>query len=100
MGRMLKRVPMEFDWPLRRVWPGYLKGQAVDPPMGEGYQLWETTTEGSPVSPVFVTLDELCEWAEKNVGTWGDDNKITAAEWKRMLTEGFVHHREGNRIFI
>ena len=34
----------------------------LGPPKGEGFQLWETTTEGSPVSPVFETLDELCEW--------------------------------------
>ena len=26
-----------------------------EPPMGEGWQLWETVSEGSPVSPVFAT---------------------------------------------
>jgi hypothetical protein len=35
---------------------------ATDPPQGEGWQLWETTTEGSPVSPVFATADELADW--------------------------------------
>jgi hypothetical protein len=28
-------------------------------PAGEGWQLWETTSEGSPVSPVFSTPEEL-----------------------------------------
>lgn len=32
-----------------------------EPPEGEGYQLWETTSEGSPISPVFETLEALCE---------------------------------------
>ena len=32
----------------------------------KGYRLWETTTEGSPVSPFFQTVDELCTWAETN----------------------------------
>jgi hypothetical protein len=26
------------------------------------YQIYETVTEGTPVSPVFATLDELVEW--------------------------------------
>ncbi len=45
--------------------------EPFDPPKGEGYQLWENTTEGSPSSPVFETLDELCEWAAENATTFG-----------------------------
>lgn len=33
-----------------------------EPPMGEGWQLWETVTEGSPVSPVFATSEGLAAW--------------------------------------
>jgi hypothetical protein len=33
-----------------------------EPPMGEGWQLWETVTEGSPVSPVFVSSEDLAAW--------------------------------------
>lgn len=36
--------------------------EAQDPPQGEGWQLWETVSEGSPVSPVFATEDALAEW--------------------------------------
>lgn len=36
--------------------------QSEEPPTGEGYQLWETVSEGSPVSPVFATAQELAEW--------------------------------------
>ena len=32
------------------------------PPEGEGWQLWETVSEGSPISPVFATADALADW--------------------------------------
>jgi len=63
----------------------------VQPPTGPGFQLWEDTSEGSPCSPVFASLDELCAWAEKNATTFGS-HKTSAAEWKRMLDGGFVCH--------
>ncbi|MEU8829304.1 hypothetical protein [Streptomyces sp900116325] len=34
----------------------------TDPPKGDGWQLWETVSEGSPVSPVFATADGLAGW--------------------------------------
>jgi hypothetical protein len=36
--------------------------EPTDPPKGDGWQLWETVSEGSPVSPVFATADELAGW--------------------------------------
>lgn len=77
----------------------YEKWKPKDPPKGDGFQLWETTSEGSPVSPVFKTLDELCEWAESNASTFAD-SKTTKENWKKMLDEGFVCHQEGNNVFI
>jgi len=68
------------------------------PPTGNGYQLWSTTSEGAPISPVFETFDALCEWAAVNATTFASF-KTTAAEWKRMLGEGLVVHREGNMVF-
>jgi hypothetical protein len=43
--------------------------KAQDPPRGKGYQLWEDVSEGSPVSPVFRTLEELCAWCETGATT-------------------------------
>jgi hypothetical protein len=71
----------------------------IEPPEGEGYQLWETTSEGSPDSPVFKTLDELCEYATENCTTFASF-KATKEEWKSMLARNFVCHKEGNNIFI
>jgi hypothetical protein len=36
--------------------------QPSDPPTGEGWQVWETVSEGSPVSPVCATADALIVW--------------------------------------
>lgn len=40
--------------------------QRTEPPTGEGFQLWETVSEGSPTSPVFATADELALWMSRN----------------------------------
>lgn len=36
--------------------------EEYDPPTGEGWQLWSTTSEGHPMSPVFSSADALCNW--------------------------------------
>jgi hypothetical protein len=36
--------------------------EPTGPPIGEGWQLWETVSEGSPISPVFASADDLATW--------------------------------------
>lgn len=36
--------------------------EPTEPPKGEGWQLWETVLEGSPISPVCATADDLAAW--------------------------------------
>lgn len=36
--------------------------ERTDPPEGDGWQLWETVSEGSPMSLVFATAEELGRW--------------------------------------
>lgn len=62
-------------------------------------QLYENTTEGTPLSPIFDNIDDLCAWAAENATTFADWT-ATADEWKSMLMVDFVHHREGNTIFM
>lgn len=136
MGREIKRVPLDFTYPLGSVWYGqylnrieFCKGankgvlcehclefariknieltsyncpnwskyfaevneelrKLCEPPVGEGYQLWDTTSEGSPISPVFKTMDELCEWSEKNATIFGNI-KVSKEEWKRMFDTSY-----------
>lgn len=38
----------------------------TEPPAGPGWQLWETVTSGSPISPVFPTAEKLVDWIVRN----------------------------------
>lgn len=40
----------------------YACWEPTPPPEGPGWQMWETTSEGSPISPVFETPEELARW--------------------------------------
>lgn len=64
-------------------------------------QLYETTSEGTPTSPVFKAdeLEKLCEWAAENATTFADF-KATKEEWMQMLGKGMVHATMGNITFI
>jgi hypothetical protein len=54
------------------IWPSeeekriYEAWTETEPPTGDGYQIWETVSEGSPVSPVFATPEELAQWMVEN----------------------------------
>lgn len=100
---------VDDDWGTCRVCDGHAQDPAsqeaydawkeTPPPTGEGFQLWETTSEGSPSSPVFATLDELCAWCADNATTFGS-SKASAAQWRTMLNDGHVFHAEGNMVFV
>lgn len=59
--------------------------EPTEPPVGEGYQCWETTSEGSPISPVFPSLDGLCEWLESTRASWFGNMGATKAQWMEAL---------------
>ena len=71
----------------------------IEPPTGDGFQLWETTSEGSPTSPVFETLEALCEWCEANATTFASYT-ATKDEWWKMLNDDFVCHESNGVVFI
>jgi len=62
MGREIKRVALDFNWPLEKIWSGYQNEPEIEPPAGDGWQLWETVSEGSPISPVFKTETEFSDY--------------------------------------
>lgn len=72
----------------------------VDPPKGQGYQLWETTSEGSPITPVFETLEDLCEYCEvEKIPVFGRDT-ASKKKWMSMLDKDIVFHEEGSMVFL
>ena len=85
-------------WPTPEIKQQYDDWKETEPPLGEGYQLWEDCSEGSPVSPVFTTLDDLCAWAATHATTFAAF-KATKEEWMEMLAADCVHANVGGNIF-
>lgn len=61
------------------------------PPIPEGdpyaLALYETTTEGTPVSPPFATLEELAAWCEDGATAFGSI-KWTREQWLASFKDG------------
>lgn len=130
MGREVKRVPLDFSWPMNKIWPGYtislyisikhyypdeheelLKEFAkamkceyddasdltdekyddfkIEVPEGKGWQMWETVSEGSPISPVFKTPEELAQWLADTKSSAFGSQTATYEQWLAMIGEGW-----------
>lgn len=70
--------PNEAIRKLHEEWKEY------EPPTGDGYQLWETCSEGSPVSPVFASAEELADWCAENATIFASE-KTSRANWLKMF---------------
>ena len=87
MGRMICRVPIDFNWPLQKVWYSYelADEELSDPPDGPAYQVWETVSNGSPVSPPFLAPEDLARWMVEHDNSSTKD--VTYAEWVDFIRE-------------
>lgn len=66
--------------------------QPTEPPSGEGWQMWETTSDGSPMSPVFSTPDELAAWLAESGASLFGSTTAPREQWYRIITgEDFAH---------
>ena len=61
----------------------YDRWKRSEPPKGPGFQLWQTISEGSPVSPVFESALELATWLEDNDTLQG--KRVSAQVWLKMI---------------
>jgi hypothetical protein len=61
--------------------------EPTEPPIGEGWQLWETVSEGSPISPVFPAAEGLIDWLCTSY-SWG----MHKQPMSREQAEAFVRH--------
>ena len=59
--------------------------EPTEPPEGDGWQMWETTSEGSPISPVFATPEDLARWlADTGASAFGSQG-ATYEQWLGMI---------------
>jgi hypothetical protein len=68
-------------WPSKEEKEKYETWEKTDPPKGEGYQMWETTSEGSPISPVFSTAEKLAYY----LMDIGIDKDTTYGAWLKFI---------------
>lgn len=79
---------------------GWLKGEApnwglpVMPQWSEAerthWQMYEDTTEGTPISPVMADPDELAHWlADTNASAFGAQT-ATYEQWRRTIERGYA----------
>ena len=52
--------------------------------------MWETCSEGSPISPVFKTPELLAKWLAENNGNAGAHRTATYNEWLAMIKVGWA----------
>jgi len=53
-------------WPSEEAKHRYETWEQIEPPIGDGYQIWQTVSNGGPCSPVFATPEELARWMVAN----------------------------------
>ena len=63
--------------------------EPTDPPEGEGWQYWETVSEGSPISPVFATAEALSHWLQTDY-RWGSGGPLTKEQADSMVQTGWA----------
>lgn len=70
-------------WPSEDAKALYEGWEREEPPEGAGWQVWETVSEGSPISPVFSTPEDLA----RHMATtkWGGDSGTTYEQWLKFI---------------
>lgn len=64
--------------------------ESSEPPEGTGWQMWETTSEGSPISPVMPTPEKLARWlADTGASSFGGEG-ASYTQWLGMIKAGWA----------
>lgn len=63
--------------------------QHIEPPAGEGWQVWETVSEGSPITPVFPTKEGLIDYLAQRGDLW--DQHRGEGGWGIARASAFVN---------
>ena len=75
-------------WPTNEIKAACEDWENTEPPEGDGWQVWETVSEGSPVTPVFTTREGLIDYLVDRGDAW--DQSRGDGGWKRENAQAFV----------
>lgn len=85
----LKHTSAKYFWEYEGVPdPDYYRERSWTTEEATHYQMYETVSEGAPVSPVFATLKELADYLVVNGDYW--DQKRGDGGWSRAAADGFT----------
>ncbi len=98
--KIIAAAGLSKDWGICRTCEGegmdpglkekYEAWKDYEPPNGEGWQMWENVSEGSPISPVFESPEKLAQWlADNNASSFGDMT-ATYEQWLSMIDVGWA----------
>jgi hypothetical protein len=73
------------NWPSPELETLHANWTPSEPPEGEGYQMWENVSEGSPISPVFQFRGALAHWLSKYRSLDGNYR-----QWMNMIEDGYA----------
>lgn len=62
--------------------------EQTDPPSGDGWQLWETVSEGSPISPVFDRREGMVGYLMSDANRWGISRPLSRTEAEAFVDAG------------
>lgn len=68
----------------------YEAWERSEPPTGDGWQMWETTSEGSPISPVMRSPEELAAWLTEHEASAFGSMGASYESWLAMIREGWA----------
>lgn len=75
-------------WPSPEIKQAAGDWKQTEPPAGDWWQVWETVSEGSPVTPALATREELVAYLVEGGDAW--DRKRGDGGWTRENAESFV----------
>ena len=79
------------------------KWKKTEPPNGDYYQMWETVSEGSPISPPFAMPEELAAYMVDH--HWKTDDGTSYEQWLKFIkgpgwAPSLVGHYENGKMVI
>lgn len=86
------------SWPSEELKAQSEAWEPTEPPVGDGYQIWETVSEGSPVSPAFANPADLAAWMVANDESVTKGNDFDA--WMKFIDAGWAPSLVGSSAGI
>lgn len=87
-----------FNDKIEELSENWYKSERYDPPSGDGWQVWETVSEGSPVTPVLPTKEALIDYLIQNGDAW--DQKRGDCGWDPEAAKIFVEREWAPSLLI